>query len=269
MNLFSERNGYTVKSLQMNTITPELRNRIWNTYSCEVCTDCVGQDSNYLEEIMDSFGLTYRNIYDEKDIAENLENFKRWYMKADWYRVYDFVEVYLKFLSGARRDEAIKQFNSILQWENSGYRIVDALVVSITNGAELNSIEEAQDTKYDSVNRHIEKATQLFSQRPFPDYENSIKESISVVEALCCIITGDRNATLGSALKKLEKRSIKLHASFKSAMDKLYGYASDEGGIRHGSIEFADVSCAEAKYMLLSCSAFVNYLIEILESVVM
>ena len=36
------------------------------------------------------------------------------------------------------------------------------------------------------------------------DYENSIKESISVVEAMCCIITGldGGNITLGKAIKK-------------------------------------------------------------------
>lgn len=41
-----------------------------------------------------------------------------------------------------------------------------------------------------------------------------------------------------------------------------YGYASDENGIRHGGIDFKDVPSEDAKYMLVSCSAFVNYLIQ-------
>ena len=42
----------------------------------------------------------------------------------------------------------------------------------------------------------------------------------------------------------------------------LYGYASDENGIRHGGIDFKNAPAEDAKYMLISCSAFVNYLME-------
>jgi len=43
---------------------------------------------------------------------------------------------------------------------------------------------------------------------------------------------------------------------------ELYGYTSDENGICHGGIDFASVPAEDAKYMLVSSSAFVNYLIE-------
>ena len=76
MALFSERYGYTQKPIQFESISPALKNRIWNVYSCEVCTDVVGCDSHYLEEIMDCLGLSYKNVYDEKDILSNLKNLK-------------------------------------------------------------------------------------------------------------------------------------------------------------------------------------------------
>lgn len=267
MGIFSERHGYTVKPLQFESMTPELRNRIWNIYACEVCTDCVGQNSNYMEELMDFFGLTYKNVYEEADIKDNLASFKKWYMAANWYEVYDFIEAYLAFLPVRARSDAIGNFNDVLKWGNAGYRIVGRIVAPITSQEEVQSIENAQLTEYDSVNQHITKATQLFSQRPTPDFENSIKESISAVEALCCIITDDKKATLGDALKKLESKGIKLHKALQSAMSSLYGYASDEGGIRHGSIDFTGANSEDAKYMLVSCSAFVNYLIEKWEKV--
>ena len=47
-----------------------------------------------------------------------------------------------------------------------------------------------------------------------------------------------------------------------SAFTSLYGYTSDEGGIRHGSIDVSNTPSEDAKFMLVSCSAFVNYLIE-------
>jgi hypothetical protein len=43
----------------------------------------------------------------------------------------------------------------------------------------------------------------LFEGRKATDFRNSIKESISAVEAMCQILTGDDKATLGQALKKL------------------------------------------------------------------
>jgi len=42
---------------------------------------------------------------------------------------------------------------------------------------------------------------------------------------------------------------------------KLYGYTSDEDGIRHAILNDPELGFAEAKFMVVSCSAFVNYLI--------
>ena len=142
--------------------------------------------------------------------------------------------------------------------------MLDWLITPITNKSEFDSLKESMSTEYISVNTHMEKALQLFSQRKSPDYENSIKESISAVEAMCCIITGETGsqATLGKTIKKLKDKGIHIHSAMESAFSALYGYTSDEDGIRHGSIGFTNAPAEDAKYMLVSCSAFVNYLIE-------
>lgn len=44
----------------------------------------------------------------------------------------------------------------------------------------------------------------------------------------------------------IETNSRKLHKALQSAMNSLYGYTSDEGGIRHGSIDFAGASSEDA-----------------------
>ena len=143
-------------------------------------------------------------------------------------------------------------------------RILDNLVVPITNKAELKTIEEAKSIPYDSVRTHVSKALALYADRKAPDYENSIKESISAVEAMCCIITGltGTQATLGAAIKKLKDNGVHIHRAMESAFSSLYGYTSDENGIRHGGIDFTNAPAEDAKYMLISCSAFVNYLME-------
>jgi hypothetical protein len=70
-------------------------------------------------------------------------------------------------------------------------------------------------------------------------------------------------ATLGSAIKHLKNEGIQLHSAMEGAWGKLYGYASDQSGIRHALSDNQDISSAEAKYMLVSCSAFVSYLIQL------
>ena len=63
-------------------------------------------------------------------------------------------------------------------------------------------------------------------------------------------------------MKKLEDCGTKLHPALKQGFLKIYGYTSDEGGVRHAEGMFvSDVTFEEAKFMLVSCSAFVNFLI--------
>lgn len=155
-------------------------------------------------------------------------------------------------------------FNSILEQEKSGYRIIDGVVSPIIGETEMECVEEASNTKFHSVNTHLQKALQFYSDRENPDYENSIKESISAVKSMCCIITemSGAQATLGNALKRLEENGLVLHGALKVAFEKIYGYTSDANGIRHGGIDFTNAPAEDAKYMLVSCSAFINYLIE-------
>jgi len=94
------------------------------------------------------------------------------------------------------------------------------------------------------------------SDRNKPDYRNSIKESISAVEYIVGKITGKH--TLGNGLKKLGKVIPK---TLKVAFEKLYAYTNDVGGIRHALNDAKEnVTFKEAKFMLVVCSAFINYL---------
>ena len=112
------------------------------------------------------------------------------------------------------------------------------------------------------VRTHLENSLKLLSDRKSPDYRNSIKESISAVEAICRLIAKDKNATLGQALKVVENK-VGLHGALKASFSSLYGYTSSAKGIRHalGLLEEPSLSFEDSKFMLVSCSAFINYLI--------
>jgi hypothetical protein len=114
--------------------------------------------------------------------------------------------------------------------------------------------------RFAPVAEHVRAALELYSKKPQPDYRNSIKESILAVESAAKIITGQPKATLDEAIKTIDQ-THSLHGSFKTGILKSYGYTSDEGGIRHSLTDATNIDEADARYMLVSCSAFANYLI--------
>lgn len=154
------------------------------------------------------------------------------------------------------------EINELFQREYVGYRFIDGEITPISDDIEVAEIEKSLDIEFQGCKSHIRKALGFLSDRENPDYKNSIKESISAVESICQIIAQNSKATLGEALKKLEEHGVKIHEAMKKSFSSLYGYTSDEGGIRHceGIFE-SNVTFEEAKFMLVSCSAFVNYLI--------
>ena len=69
-------------------------------------------------------------------------------------------------------------------------------------------------------------------------------------------------AILGNAIQKLKDNGRHIHKALENAFSTMYGYTSDESGIRHGGIDFINAPSEDAKYMLVTCSGFVNYLID-------
>lgn len=278
---FAERHGFVEKkAIQVNDIDSSLKNRLYNAiHKYFASSPTIDEELAFVvDKLGDKVEAITRKNWSKIDslLLKTIPN-------TPWYMPYEVIEYFFEakrayckkytygcyekdrtcgeiiFLQGI--SEAI---NLILEEEKSGYRFINDKFVNIVSGIELKEISEASNSPYHSVNTHIKKALMLYSDRKNPDYENSIKESISAVEAMCCIITGmtGASATLGPALKKLEDNGIVIHGAMRSAFSQLYGYASDADGIRHGGIDFKNAPSEDAKYMLISCSAFVNYLIE-------
>ncbi len=113
------------------------------------------------------------------------------------------------------------------------------------------------------VELDYETALDHLADRESPDYRNSIKESISAVESLCKLIAGDKKATLSNALDTLEqRRGVDLHKALRNAFCALYGYTSDASGIRHALLDEPDLDIEDATFMLVTRSAFVNYVLQ-------
>ena len=271
--MFSEKYGYKQeKAIQHEWISDELRHRIWNLFyrqeiqagglASKRLSQALNGEATLEEKIVERMGFLIgpaaKDLTAETQLKSNILRY------FSWFEIYDFIDIHLSFLAEDDRSKRIEQYNKLLEQEKAGYRIVAGEVAPITNESEIRSIEQAASTPYQSVSQHIKKALALYADIKAPDYENSVKESISAVEAMCCIITGmsGAQATLGAAIKKLKDSGVHIHSAMERAFLALYGYTSDENGIRHGGIDFTSVPADDAKYMLISCSAFVNYLIE-------
>ena len=186
----------------------------------------------------------------------------------EWYTKFDLIEFSIRVLrKKIGRDvdlqrifiSFVKILNATFKRLDYGYRVVDDQIVEITDEQEIMAIEEAVNQS-STIRTHLSEAMKLLSNRQGPDYRNSIKESISAVEALCREITGE--STLGEALKVLEKNGIKIPTFLKAGIEKLYIYTNDKRtGIRHAMMEDTEApTFEEAKFMLVACSAFVNYI---------
>lgn len=186
--------------------------------------------------------------------------------QAPYNEVLDVIE-YCYYWVTHRSDPLIKTtwknaFNMLFRQEYVGYRFVSDQIVPITDELEIREIEQACKTPFDGARTQLQKALGFLSDRENPDYKNCVKESISAVEATCRIITEKDSATLGEALKLLAKHGLKLHPCLNSGIDKLYSYACDQGGVRHAERETeSTVTFEEAKFMMVTCSAIVNYLV--------
>jgi uncharacterized protein YuzB (UPF0349 family) len=269
---FSQRIGKReVKTeLEKEGLSPELRNSLW-TLVHELLFNSLSNEKPYQDDSeltkyfrglwinfykfpIDNLPMSYGSV----DYYKGTSIVRKWFFESDWDLVLDFIEFSSEF-----NPEFCEICNAFLKREMSSYRFVDGKIVEVNSAEEIVEIEAAikNSDKFSSVKTHLTTAITLLADRKNPDYRNSIKESISAVESLSKIITKNDKTTLGQALKVIEK-SHNIPTSLKTAFSALYGFTSDEGGIRHSLLETnVKIDLEEARFMLVTCSAFVNYLL--------
>lgn len=188
-------------------------------------------------------------------------------LEAPYNEVFDILWFTCNWISRYTTSDFSKEMytalNSLFEEEYVGYRFIAGKIVPITDKTEMQEIEKACQTPFEGARTQLQKALGFLSDREHPDYKNCVKESISAVESVCETIVGsDNGATLGKAVKHLEEHGLKIHSSLREGISKLYGYACDQGGVRHGEGEVeSTVTFEEAKLMMVTCSAIVNYLV--------
>lgn len=265
--LFSQRKGYRPinEVIQVESMSDDLRNSLWNVLDAWVWSRIEPRDRYGKSAYINRFARSLWSNFFKKptdevpyDSNDTLQEIRRYFFNAKWHEVYDFVEFSVSYYSDFKGIPSA--INKILEREMAGYRLVSGKITDITSKEEVEMLENSiNDENYAAASAHIRRSLELLSDRKNPDYRNSIKESISAVESIAKSITGNHAATLGDALAEIEKRG-KIHPALKKGFSSLYGYTSDEGGIRHAMLDEPNLTAADAKYFLMSCTSFVNYL---------
>lgn len=287
MTLFSERLGFTKprEVMQVERANEDLRTSIYNFIHRTLGDYARGA---IVEDICkEIWTAKWHNPIDTFPFysSEFYPKLYRRILEDEWYSCYDLIEFVYNELedcgmldpepsrfgySGYGRNESDcrQEFqdalNAILEEEGAGYRFLNGQITPITNELEVSSIEQSLSPQNNlaGASAHIDKALMLLSKKPEPDYLNSVKESISAAESAAKKVAPGKNSTLAGAVESL-RASRGLHKSLSDSWKKMFGYTSDADGIRHaGTDEPVEVDFAFAKYMLVTCSAFVNYLAE-------
>lgn len=281
MTFFSERYGYINPSevIIREQITQDIQNGILNCYD-QLCTVIHkrGREANTEDPIKDIYSLMEKSIWvyflnqRESEYIPNQPVIADCIVSPDikWYKKLDMIEYSIAFLikEAAYMGDfyfaldiakaLVKVLNEEFERLNFAYRIINNRIVELTAEEEITAIEKALNDSQDNIKIHLNNALELYGKKPTGDYRNSIKESISAVEAMSRNITGDNVLNF----KKMEDKGVIIPPVLRQAFEKLYGYTNDKTtGIRHALMDDTNAPQAEeALFMLVSCSAFINYL---------
>ena len=148
-----------------------------------------------------------------------------------------------------------------LRSARAAYRVVDKTIFPIGSEDEKKTIERAfadlAASEFRGARQHLRNAAEELAGG---DNASSVRESIHAVESVVRVL--EPKGEFAKALAKLNSK-VKIHEAMKLAFVKLYGFTSDEKGIRHPLLDLpaANVDETDALFMIGACAAFVSYLI--------
>jgi hypothetical protein len=156
-----------------------------------------------------------------------------------------------------------EQINRELSAAGAAYHVVDRdTIAPIGSDAERETIMrtfvDLAASEFNGARAHLRKAAEELTAGHYAD---SVRESIHSVEATARVLDSGSTA-LATALGSLESK-IKIHKALRQGFGNIYGYTSDEKGIRHPLLDDqkANVDEGDALFMIGACAAFVSYLI--------
>lgn len=218
MPKFSQRYGYSPleHAFQREAVDLALRTKLWNALKSMIWDHYQRGPHGHYPEFSQRIDQMIKRLwihFFNKDLDDlpsfqwahgrsSYEILKDYFFRCEWFEVYDFIEAISQDQSKLLNEKDRGLINTVLEEQNAAYRFVGEEIAEITDQQEIKAIEEGLDHPEKPVRTHLEAALRMLSDRESPDYRNSIKESISAVEAACRLVSGDPSRPWAMRLRR-------------------------------------------------------------------
>ena len=276
---FSRRHGYEPlpEAMRLEHLSEEFRIQIWNLVRSRLVevsryiagtTFFLDDAKPFIERVL---GRLTGRPEDEvnTDYKSTMAFVKNVVLTDNFYSVLDLLEIVCNddAIHAIKRPFA-RQVHHLFEHHAAPYRfdISRPPFHFIPRGSKEQgeATQQALDTlrqaKMDGASAHLRKAAEAINGGR---YAESVGNSIHAVESVARLIDPNAAKTLVPALKSLKDRGVLNHDALAKAFSALYGYSSNEQGIRHALLDRseANVGLDEAMFMYGACASFAAYLV--------
>ena len=164
----------------------------------------------------------------------------------------DYRDVLIEALSGPRSPYRIFKYQD-------GYAIIPQSTEA-ERAAISGNLESIFQSTFEGAKEHFGKAIGALDALGAPKHADVVREFVHAVQSAVRVISGKPKATLSDALKLIKGQ---VPTALYDGMQKLYGYASDEKGVRHSLVEGENERLGqdEAIFAFSVCAAIVGFLV--------
>ena len=268
---FSQREGKALlpEPMQPEHLPQKFRQLVWQAIATEIVNISSNNKGN-IYSIIDSYQFDIRGQFHDEIEEWSEEDYyfdfcKEWIRDESYHEVLTFIEFILRNedcsedLRKGLLDTFEKAPIAYFIDDKDGLPTIMPRVNREAGEAAQQAIETLRKNNLEGATTHLRQAAEDINERR---YAHSIANSIHAVESVARRIDPKAGKFLGPALDSLEQAGLLKHRALKEAFKKLYGYTSDEQGIRHALLDkdSADVGLDEAMFMFGACASFAAYL---------
>ena len=276
---FSQAQGYEAlpQPLKLEEVSTDARKALWNVLYVYVYADRAEVNASFSSRSLNQSvwnGIFYTlhtetlgNTADQFDSSDHVQNLLQYQEdildRMRFNKLFDLLQAIMRHpscpgevihgISEAFRDEGLAYFV-----DTEGLPTIMPAATQAEGSQIRAALDELRRASLDGAVTHLKDASGCINAA---DWSGSIRESIHAVESVARLLDPKAASTLGPALTSLEKQG-RLHPALKKAFSKLYGYTSDEQGIRHALLDDTESPAGqdEAVFMLGACASFASYL---------
>ena len=255
------------RQLQLGELPENARTGLWNAFYLTHSDGYIrsfGIDPSWNEVLASVHAELFHRGLDtfSTDFNQVMNSYRGVFAEAPFNKVFDLI------LHIARHERCPEEFHarvaSALQQHRLAYfyeaksRTIFQASTPEEGQAIIDAVRELNDYGLDGAQNHLMQSAAFINQS---EWAQSVHESISAVESIGVQIAPKGN-TLGAALKNLSQQGISVHPALNEGFGNLYGYTSNEQGVRHALLDQgqSNVGQDEAVFMLGACASFASYL---------